>query len=225
MILVIERPIPPNARPECEDELPPPPADRSGQRITQLRRFSALLLFAAAGVLLLQAGWIHAKAELAQHLLERAWQRVLAGEADNKPWPWADTHPVARISAPRLGISQIVLAGDSGRTLAFGPGWAEASATPGGIGTSVISGHRDTHFAWLGKLQPGDLIALHGAQGARNYRVERVQRADALLHQLEISDEDALWLVTCWPLDGVASGGSERYLVQALPEPLLASKD
>jgi len=221
MILVIERPLPANARPDCEDELPPPPDRRAG-RLLRLRRLAAAGLFAAAGALLLQAGWIHAKAELAQQLLERAWQRVLAGEADNKPWPWADTHPVARIRAPRLGVSQIVLAGDSGRSLAFGPGWAEASATPGGVGTSVISGHRDTHFAWLGKLQPGDLIAVEGSQGARSYRVERVQRADARLHQLEIGDEDALWLVTCWPLDGVASGGSERYLVQALPEPMLA---
>lgn len=221
MILVLERPLPPDAQPDIAED-PPPAPDRVLLNALRLRRIAAWLLLAAAGALLAQAGWIHAKAELAQQLLERAWQRSLAGEADSKPWPWADTRPVARIAVPALGVSQIVLAGDSGRTLAFGPGWAEASSAPGDFGTSVISGHRDTHFAWLGKLQPGDAIDLEGLSGSRRYRVARVQRADAVEHRLAVGEADELWLVTCWPLDGVTSGGSERYLVKALPEPLLA---
>ena len=35
--------------------------------------------------------WIHTKAKLAQSLLERAWDRAVAGEPAPKPWPWADT--------------------------------------------------------------------------------------------------------------------------------------
>lgn len=218
MILVLEKPLPPDAQPDIAEDLPSAP-DRGFRNALRLRRIASGLLLLAAAVLLAQAGWIHAKAALAQQLMERAWQRALAGETDARPWPWADTRPVARLRAPHLGVEQIVLAGDSGRTLAFGPGWAEASATPGEIGTSVISGHRDTHFAWLGKLQPGDPIELEGANGARRYRVARVTHADAARHRLVVADADELWLVTCWPLDGVVAGGSERYLVQALPEP------
>ena len=48
--------------------------------------------------------------------------------------------------------SDDVLRGDSGRTLAFGPAWNEGSAAPG-HGTAIISGHRDTHFAFLHQLQ------------------------------------------------------------------------
>jgi sortase A len=109
------------------------------------------------------AAWLPAKAVLAQQLLDQAWDASLADGAPHRPWPWADTHPVARLGAPRLGISQVVLAGDAGRPLAFGPGWAEASAAPGTPGTTIISGHRDTHFRWLEHLRDGDWVSLESA--------------------------------------------------------------
>jgi sortase A len=102
--------------------------------------------------------WIHAKAHLAQYLLQRAWSRTLAGEQNVKPWPWADTWPVARLRVPAHGVDLIVLDGVSGRTLAFAPGHATGGPAPGAPGTAVISGHRDTHFRFLAALQPGDEI-------------------------------------------------------------------
>lgn len=57
------------------------------------RRRLAIAALLTLGLGLLAAGfWMPAKAELAQHLLGRAWQRTVAGEAAAKPWPWADTH-------------------------------------------------------------------------------------------------------------------------------------
>jgi len=73
--------------------------------------------------------WIYVKAKLAQVLLQRAWAVSLAGQRDVKPWPWADTWPVARLVVPSLGIDQIVLAGAHGRTLAFGPGQLESGSS------------------------------------------------------------------------------------------------
>ena len=76
------------------------------------------------GLGLWQAGesaYIEAKAWLAQDLLEDAWAKTLGGAQQVKPWSWADTWPVARLQAPDLNIDRIVLAGASGRTLAFGP--------------------------------------------------------------------------------------------------------
>ena len=99
------------------------------------------------------AGYIHAKAWLAQVLLARAWTATLAGEARVRPWPWADTWPIARLQVPALGVDRIVLAGASGRTLAFGPGHLAGTPLPGEKGTSVLAGHRDTHFAWIGDLR------------------------------------------------------------------------
>ena len=58
----------------------------------------AVALLAALGAWELGHGaWIHAKAQLAQYLLQRAWERTLRGEPAAKPWPWADTWPVARL--------------------------------------------------------------------------------------------------------------------------------
>ena len=100
-----------------------------------------------------QASYIHAKAVFAQLLLETAWTETLNGQKEVKPWPWADTWPIARLSAPALGISRIVLAGASGSSLAFGPGHLFGSSSPGEKGNVIISGHRDTHFSFLEKIK------------------------------------------------------------------------
>jgi len=102
------------------------------QRATRRPRLTAAALLGAAGVILLgQGAWIQAKAVLAQILLERAFAETLATGRDAKPWSWADTWPVARVEAPRLGRSAIVLHGSSGQALAFGPGHVDrASPAP-----------------------------------------------------------------------------------------------
>jgi sortase A len=179
---------------------------------------ASLLLVGSA--LAIDAGWIHAKAALAQQLLHAAWRDSDHGAKQMKPWPWADTHPVARLRAPAREIDQIVLAGDSGRTLAFGPGWAEASAAPGTRGTSVISGHRDTHFGFLRELRIGDMVLLEAATGTRRYQVEATRIADTRHEGLRLREgDDTLVLVTCFPFDAVASGGPLRYVVVLGPVP------
>lgn len=178
------------------------------------------VLLAAAGLLLLaNGGWIHAKAALAQTLLERAWQETRSGETNVRPWPWADTWPVARLEVPRLGASMIVLSGASGRTLAFGPGHTQGTALPGGSGTAIVSGHRDTHFAVLEALQPGDEIVVERADGKLvHYAIEGLEIADARTAKLRASpDEGALVLVTCWPFDALSPGGPLRYVATARP--------
>ena len=109
--------------------------------------------------------WIPAKAWLAQLLIARAWEESIATGKAATPWPWADTAPVARLTVPRLGIDQIVLAHATGRTLAFGPGHLDGSPAPGEPGLSIISGHRDTSFRFLANLAAGDEIRIQRADG------------------------------------------------------------
>jgi sortase A len=185
---------------------------------TTLRRLGVAALLLIGGGLTIDAGWIHAKGALAQHLLQQAWEETRDGAAHTRPWPWADTHPVARLQAPRLGIDQIVLAGDSGRVLAFGPGWAEASSGPGTQGSVVISGHRDTHFAFLRELQPDDAVTIESAHGTRHYRVRDSRVADTRREQLAVDPAiDSLRLITCYPFDAVSAGGPLRYVVALQP--------
>jgi len=178
------------------------------------------LVLASTGVgLLLAAAYIPAKAWLAQALLEAAWERRQGGQVDARPWPWADTVPLARLRQPRLGIDQIVLQGASGRVLAFGPGHVSGTASPGQAGNVVISAHRDTHFRWLEALRDGDELVLEGVDGRiRHYRVGEI----AVHHETELGlldplAGDQLRLLTCYPFAAVRPGTSQRYVVTASP--------
>jgi len=178
----------------------------------------AIVMLASLGGWQLGHGvWIHVKAHLAQHLLQRAWARTVAGERDVKPWPWADTWPVARLKAPAHGVDVIVLAGVSGRTLAFGPGHAAGSAAPGAAGTAIVSGHRDTHFAFLERLRAGETLSMEvPGRAPVVFRVSETRVVDART-AVVLSDDavSGLVLVTCYPFDAITAGGPLRYVVTA----------
>ena len=178
-----------------------------------------LVLCVAAGLWQLgQALYIHAKAQLAQYLIADAWQQTLTGKRAVKPWPWADTWPVARLSVPALGEAVYVLAGADGRAIAFGPGHMHGTPLPGAEGNSVIGGHRDTHFAFLRDLKQGETISVQRADGAwRRYRVSEASVVDkSAVHVARDTGTTKLTLVTCWPFDAVRAGGPARYVVTAL---------
>lgn len=161
------------------------------------------------------AAWIPLKAGLAQWLIERSWQRTLAGQA-SPPWPWADTRAAAVLSVPHLDQRLVVLAGNSGRNLAFGPVLLDELGV--GANDIVISGHRDTHFRFLAELRPGDRLQLTGPSGSRWYAVADLEIIDSARHELVIDDAVArLSLVTCYPFDSVLAGGPLRYVVTAYP--------
>lgn len=164
-----------------------------------------------------QGAYIPAKAWLTQELMQRAWLRVTAGEDRAAPWPWADTWPVARLTAERRDADLIVLAGGSGRTLAFGPGHLGASAMPGEIGNTVIAGHRDTHFAFLRDVEVGELLGLESISGERHvYRVVGAEVVDSRRGSLVLDTAaPTLTLVTCYPFDAIEPGGPLRYVVTA----------
>lgn len=175
-------------------------------------------LLAAVGLWQLGgAGYIHAKAALAQALLDRSWGESLAGGSEPRPWPWADTHPVARLTVPDLGIDEIVLAGANGRSLAFGPAHLAGTAAPGTAGHSILTGHRDTHFTFLRDLRPGQEIQVQRPDGGwQSYRVVETAVIDAGSARLGGgAGGSSLTLVTCYPFDAVEPGGPLRYLVHA----------
>src|SRR5262245_62134679 len=165
-----------------------------------------------------EGSWIYAKARLAQVLLQRAWSRTLAGELNVKPWPWADTWPVGRLRVPSQGIDLIVLNGAYGRTLAFGPSYAESSSFPGSAGTTILTGHRDTHFEFLKRLKPNDEVVLETTEGKTQHYVVEVTgivEADNARIRLD-EDQHRLVLVTCYPFDAIVPGEPLRYVVTAL---------
>ena len=177
----------------------------------------AIIALAALGVWQVGSGaYIHVKAWLAQQLMASAWTRTLEGEREVKPWPWADTWPIARLRVIDRDVDLYVLADASGRSLAFGPGQMSGTS-PIGEGNTMIAGHRDTHFAFLRDLQPGDELTIQTAEGREQlFRIDETHIIDSRYERLRFdSDAATLTLVTCYPFDAIVPGGPLRYVAVA----------
>jgi sortase A len=207
-------------------------AMRSAIRSMGWRRAVAALAAAIGVVATLQAAWIEVKAFAAQALIEAAWQRNQLGALSARPWPWADTTPIARLTVlardPRSvsmpapyaiprGESLIVLEGSSGRNLAFGPTHDAASVLPGDAGNSVIAAHRDTHFKILERLAPGDRLRIERIDGrVAFFAVTDIRIVDSRQARIALdADAPRVTLVTCYPFDAIRPGGPLRFVVTA----------
>jgi len=196
--------------------VPPTSTTPSSRRPSRAYVAAAVFLGLAGLSLTGDALYIHAKAILAQLLLDRAFAAELASGGVVKPWSWADTWPVARIEVPRLGRHAIVLASGTGQALAFGPGHVARTPEAGEAGTAVYAAHRDTHFAFLGDVVAGDDIVVRRRDGT-TLRF-RVTHSEVVRWDSSGIDPAApgrhLALATCWPLDSMLPGPL-RYVVHA----------
>jgi sortase A len=180
------------------------------------RPVAAFVLALAGLVLFGQGVYIHAKALIAQILLEKAFDQAVSSGRNVKPWSWADTWPIARIEVKRLHASAIVLAGSSGQALAFGPGHVELTPDAGERGVAVYSAHRDTHFRFLKDIVIGDEIDVTRSDGNMfRYRADRTSVVRFDRSGIDaLGGEYELVLSTCWPLEAITPG-PERYLLHA----------
>ena len=186
------------------------------KRLFASRLLVALVLAAAGATEFGQGVYIHAKALLAQVLLERAFAETIATGQAVKPWPWADTWPDARIAVKRTGASAIALAGSSGQALAFGPGHLERTAEAGQVGIAVYAAHRDTHFRFLKDVGIGDEIDVTRHDG-KTFRYRADGSSIVRYDQSGIDPFTTgyeLVLTTCWPFDAIAHSPM-RYALHA----------
>ncbi len=163
--------------------------------------------------------WIQAKAQLGQILLEVAWNKTLANSTAQKPWPWADTWPVAKLIVPSLERSLIVLDSVSGEAMAFGPGTVTTISGDDDEQVIAIGGHRDSHMQFLKHLNRDSIVHLQLADGSENtYRVNRTLVANSAHENLEVPvDQALLVMITCYPFNALQTGGPLRYVVIAEP--------
>lgn len=178
---------------------------------------TALLLIAL--VFLIQGTYIKAKALVAQVLIAHTWSAQSSQSRPSKPWRWFDAEVIAMLSVPRQGIEQYVMSNASGQALAFGPGHLASSASLEGSGHSAISGHRDTHFAFLRDMKVGDVIETHHFTGSKaRYHVVDFAIIDTRYENVPRRYDDSLSLITCYPFNSINPGGPLRYVVQAVRE-------
>ena len=186
---------------------------------------AVVALLVVGGVSFASGAYLYGKAHVGQWLLHRAWTRAQASGKPERPWPWADTQPIARLLAPQQRVDLLVLAGASGRTLAWGPGHLDGSAAVGSPGNAVLSAHRDTHFRFLARMAIGDRLIVERADGRKTtYRVRDIAIVDArALGMPRDTERPTLTLVTCYPFDALVPGGALRYVVTAEADPPAAT--
>jgi sortase A len=177
-----------------------------------------MLVLAALGVSFFAYGaYIPAKAVLAQYLINDAWNNSIRSGESQKPWRWADMHPVMKLSSEKHKQELIVLSGDKGNSLAFAPGHNLSSYMPNQGGTTVISAHRDTHFEFLQDVSISDIFELTDRNNkTMSYKVSDIKIIDATKQDISIySNQDELKMITCYPFDALVARGPLRYVVTA----------
>ncbi|HEY4741666.1 MAG TPA: sortase [Candidatus Acidoferrales bacterium] len=189
----------------------------------KLLRIVVALTLIVGTSLTVRAVYLHAKAELAGILIRRAWKKTAGSGKQCPPWPWADTHPVARLRIPRIGYDEIVLENATPRTLAFGPARLLSGADLGGPGNLELAGHRTSWFEPLKAVATGDTIQIEWYDARRGGLRERTYTVNAIsvvnpddVSLLAATPNDALTLVTCYPF-GRSPRSPQRYIVRAMP--------
>lgn len=201
--------------------------------------FKALLL--VGSLLCINASWLPTKAWLSQALISYSWQQSMAQQSQLtqnhleksyrqgnkakitntsvavKPWPWADTFPIAELSFKRLNEDIVVLNGGDSTTLAFSAGAIAPFNQTNSNQPFVVAGHRDSHFAFLEDILMKDVISMTDQHGqSQLYQVEAIDIVDASSGQLPVlANDSSLILITCYPFNAIGNDTNERYVITA----------
>jgi len=128
-------------------------------------------------------------------------------------------HPVLRLQSEKHDQDLIVLSGDTGNVLAFGPGLSSETSYVNDSSSLMISAHRDTHFAFLEHVAIGDEITVTGIDNiSYSYQVSSIEIVDTDHYDIIIRENQSeIKLVTCYPFNAVVTGGSLRHVVTIYP--------
>ena len=136
-----------------------------------------------------------------QRVLEHAYAETVEAGTPVKPWKRSDVAVAGKLVYPRLRKSLVVVTTGSEEALKAGPSLIPDTAPIGAPGASVISAHRETHFAFLRHARVGDRIQAAGSDGQlRDYRVTTIEVIDVDDLTVPIGQSDSsLVLFTCYP--------------------------
>lgn len=187
------------------------------------RALGSLLIVVGAGLLLL-TGLDYLNGAILRDRARAAWdafeahQAVLAIQAHlaDTRTVYGEGAVVGRLLIPKIGLDEVVTEGVSDEELAAGPGHLPGSASPGELGNSVISAHRDRHFHSLDGVAVGDTVITETASRRTTWVVisrRIVERGQPALFQ---TTDATLTLTTCWPVRYIGPA-PERLLITAKP--------
>jgi sortase A len=122
---------------------------------------------------------------------------------------------IGEIQIPRLGLSAVVVQGDSADILQRAVGHLAETALPGESGNVVLAAHRDTFFRPLKRILIGDTISLRTVRGDFEYVVESTAVVSPeAIEVVRPTGGRTLTLITCFPFSFVGPAPS-RFIVRA----------
>jgi sortase A len=127
----------------------------------------------------------------------------------------AEGDTVGSPSIPVLKQTLPIIEGTSTDDLKRGVGHFTRSVLPGEKDNCVLSGHRDTVFAKLGKLKTGDQVIAQTSAGTFTYEIKGIRIVHADDRTVIVpADHAVLTLTTCYPFNYVGSA-PDRYILTA----------
>ena len=122
---------------------------------------------------------------------------------------------IGRLTIPALNLKLPIIEGTEKDDLKKGVGHYAQSVLPGVTDNCVLSGHRDTVFANLGKLKLGDYLIVTTMAGTFTYEVNGIRIVDEDDRTVIVpTDHAVLTVTTCYPFVYVGSA-PDRYIVSA----------
>lgn len=171
------------------------------------------------------------------HMMSAAWfQRQTAATLESlsrapaiEPRPTPDTvgvgEPIGTLEITRLGLSGVVVEGDTDAVLDRAIGHLPDTPLPWHAGNSALAAHRDALFRPLKGVRLGDMLRLKTPYGDFDYQVRDtliVKPGDVWV--LDPTPGTTLTLISCWPFNYIGNA-PERFIVRAerIPTVSLAS--
>lgn len=187
-----------------------------GNLAAPILRVLSLLLVTAGVAALGYVVYVVVSARYFQAVESRRLERAAAQPAAGLgPRIVTEGDVIGQIQVPRLGLSAIVVQGDSDDVLRHAVGHVPETALPGQAGNIALAGHRDTIFRPLRDIRVGDVITLKTTYGDHAYRVELTEIVPPTdTEVLQSHAENELTLITCFPFHYIGHAPN-RFIVRA----------
>ena len=136
-------------------------------------------------------------------------------ESTPRPKAMAVGEPIGTLEILRVGLSGVVVEGDSDAVLDRAIGHLPDTPLPWHEGNSALAAHRDTIFRPLKGVRLGDTLRLKTPHGDFDYRVtETLIVKPNEVWVLDPTPTATLTLISCWPFNYIGHA-PERFIVRA----------
>jgi sortase A len=179
----------------------------------------AIFIMAIGLACLIYGGWqLFLTSTLQKQSLTEA--REITGEQVSSPEDFQANmgDVIGILEIPKLEAELPIVSGTDEDELDRGVGHYTSTVLPGQNDQILLSGHRDTVFRDMGRLEIGDDLTVHMPYGSYTYRIVDTEIVDANDTSVirSTAPDEVLTLSTCYPFNFIGSA-PERYIIYAEP--------